>query len=272
MRSLSALVVLVTMAATATAQWIDRTIWIPDSLYGIVGSDRMLVDAATGGVWFAGFDAYGIQVYDPAAGTKVAEVRADVSCVTAMAQSTPSHRVYVVSGTVTVLDDRDYSVVAELDSVSAGPLAYDSRDDKMYIATSYPDSLILVYKPGPDTLVASMDAGGYIRTLVYDSARNRLFAVRESADIAVFDCSNDSLVAYLPVSGRPVWDMVLNPDTRRLYSISWRPPAGNDIGVYDADSLSGLDTISLPPEWYLDEVALTLNPATNRLYGYYGER
>jgi WD40 repeat protein len=271
MRVMSVLLVLFAMVATATGQWIDRAFWFPDSMYGIEGSDKMLVESGTGRLWFAGFDAYRVQVYDPTAGTKVATVQGELSSVYGLAQSVPSHRVYVAAaGGLTAIDDRDYSVVAQINVTGTRSLVYDSRDDKMYTTMSYPESLLLVYKPGPDTLVGSLDIGGYIRTLVYDSVRNRLFALRENADIAVFDCSTESLVAHLPVSGEAVWDLALNPSTRRLYSIGWRSPAGNDIRVYDADSLTVLDTISLPSQWDVDDVKLALNPATSRLYGWYG--
>jgi hypothetical protein len=270
MRVTSVLAGLFVLAASAVGQWIDRSFWFPDSMYGIEGSNKMLIESGTGRLWFGGFDALKVQVYDPTTGTKVATVPGELACVLGFAQSVPSHRVYVTGDGLTIIDDRDYSVVAQIHVSGNGSLAYDSRDDKMYTDMYYPDSLLLVYKPGPDTLVASLDIGGYIRTLVYDSIQNRLFALRESADIAVIDCSHDTIISHLPVSGEPVWDIALNPVTRRLYSIGWRSPAGNDIRVYDADSLTVLDTISLPAQWDIDDLKLALNPATNRLYGWYG--
>ncbi|MBM3315738.1 hypothetical protein FJY71_07885, partial [candidate division WOR-3 bacterium] len=112
MKRLSVLGLLLAIAALAAGQWIEKTIWLPESLHSIEGTNVFVCDTASGKVYMGGWDAEYLHVLNSATRQKVKSY--ELSMVTALVHAAPAHRVYAVSpdyGEVWMIDDRTDSVV-----------------------------------------------------------------------------------------------------------------------------------------------------------------
>jgi YVTN family beta-propeller protein len=112
-------------------------------------------------------------------------------------------------------------------------VAYDSIDDKCYVTYS---------GGGDESVRVCRSNGGRIRSIplpwayrcLWDAVANRLYvACGELNQVAVIDCSTDSVIAHIGVGVYPL-HMVLNPIRRKLY-------VAND----DDESVTVIDLVSL---------------------------
>ncbi|MBM3314913.1 YncE family protein, partial [candidate division WOR-3 bacterium] len=144
---------------TAGAQWLETTIWLPDSLGGIEHP------------WAV--------YYVP-----------------------PSNCVYVCGEEgVLVVDCATIARVARFDLSEPSLLAFDSRDNKVYLHYYGQGESLAVIDPVAHRVVSRVRAGRYIEALCYNPVANKLYCLGGSNTdtITVVDCEGDSVLSRVYV-------------------------------------------------------------------------
>ncbi len=121
-------------------------------------------------------------------------------------------------------------------------LAYDSIDNKAYCTfmDGGEDSVLVVDGTTHRRIKAlPLDWANYV---VWDGMRNKLYvSCGERNVVAVFDCTQDSLVAEIPVTGYPL-KMYLNGRHRKLYVLN---SDGESVSIVDLVANQVIRTIPL---------------------------
>ncbi|MBM3314967.1 hypothetical protein FJY71_03885, partial [candidate division WOR-3 bacterium] len=274
MRSRLACVVVLALTATAAGQWIDRTIWTPDSMHGIYEYDVLLHNPVTNRAYFGRRHGDPLQIYDASTRTKFVTHR-NLYGARSIVHAPGQHRIYIGFAElgIAALDDRADTLVHFLElPIEQVPFArYNSRDSQLYVGSDH-YGIIYSVSCGPDTALWQSTAVEEPVAMEYDSTHNRLYVLeQEQTDsmLAVLDCANGSLVACLPGTspGNAAHDLALNTSLGKLYVLTEQGPRGAlRLAVYDTDSLSLLGDVPLPPEWNFEPIGLWLNPVSNFLY------
>ena len=261
------------LAVGASGQWLEKRLWLPDSITGVWGSDRVLFNPINHHAYIGGPDADGLQIFDYTTRTKVGFVDS-VYELSGMFLCPDRQRVVVleaVQGRVYTLDALTDSLLGFVevgDEPACG--VYNPMQHKAYVGLRNTAAL-LVFDPGPDTLMGRIELTDEVIRIAYDSATNRVFGMASDGSthgIKVIDCAGDTLVGVLPTVDNYCYDLAFNPAARRLYCLGNSFTTGlSEVWVYDVDSLALLDTIVMPESWSsVGNGRLLLNPATNRLY------
>ena len=274
MRRLFLLGSLVLLVSNVQSQWLEKSLWLPDSISGLEGSSQILFNPINHHAYIGGTEAEFLQIVDYSTRAKVGFI--DSIHATNMFLCPDRQRVYVGDydrDAVAVLDAATDSVlrIAELGSTPVCGV-YNAQVHKAYVGT-WGDAALYVLDPGPDTLLTVIQLADEVIRVACDSATNRVFGMAYDGSthgIKVIDCAGDSLVGVLPTMDDYCVDLALDPAARRLYCLgrSFTTELA-EVWVYDVDALSLLDTVALPASWSDIDGRLLLNSAAGRLYAGY---
>jgi YVTN family beta-propeller protein len=222
-----------TFVSICLGQYLETTLWLPDSLGGLDGITNVLFCPLDSTVWTAGKD---VTVVDPVSVSKLQVVARDAD-VYAMLYNHLEGKVYftdLFADSLSVVDARTRTVVARVpvgDSPSS--LAFDSVGNKVYCGNEQSDEVFVV-DCSTDTVVARVDVGSFPVGLMFDPLDMKVFCSNASGhSVSVIDALEDSVIATIELSGRTC-SLAFNPDARRVYC-----KAGSTVAVIDArgDSL-----------------------------------
>ncbi|UCG43073.1 MAG: hypothetical protein JSU73_00200 [candidate division WOR-3 bacterium] len=134
-----ALCALILAACPAHSQFLETTVWLPDSFGGLLWPQHMLYDPANGLVYVGGEVGECVSVFDPSTLEKVAKVPVGL-CVSDMCLSHGGGRVWAAAGssnTVTAIDARTNTVLGTV-SVGHNPSSLAMADSlgKLYCANA----------------------------------------------------------------------------------------------------------------------------------------
>jgi DNA-binding beta-propeller fold protein YncE len=130
---------------------------------------------------------------------------------------------------VVVIDADSGKLLATIRLGGARSLAIEPLGGHVFAGTS--DGHISEIDPDRKSIVRSLDAGGAVDVLLYDSNSGRLYADGDGrAELATFDARSFTVLTPLPLPGRVPAGLVPDPITRELYvDFSDRP----EIAVVD---------------------------------------
>jgi len=272
MRRLYVLGFVLLLASNVQSQWLEQTVWLPDSIVGLEEPSRILFNPINHHAYIGGSESDLLQIFDYATREKVGFIDS-LGPTTDMFMCPDRQRVYILGpdwGGVFTLDAQTDSVLRFVD-LSTEPACgvYNPQEQKAYVG-AWADAALFVLDPGPDTLLTVIQLADEVIRIAYDSVTNRVFGMAHDGSthgIKVIDCAGDTLVGVLPTMDDYCVDLAFNPATRRLYCLgkSFTTELA-EVWVYDVDALSLLDTIALPESWYSIDGRLLLNPAAGRLY------
>ena len=207
----------------ASGQWLETTIYLPDSAGGVLDPRIAASDAAGMKVYVGGSTA-GVSVLDGETGERLYRIQtgADVSAICC---NSVRNKVYIASrssDTVTVADGTTGQVVASV-PVGAGPtaLAWHPTGERVYVACAgryqQVDSLLYEIDCSADTVRAIYRVGKYPVALCYNRVNNTLYcANRESNTVSAVSCSEMPLVIHIPVGEAPT-ALACNPLNNKVY-------------------------------------------------------
>ena len=271
LRRLSVVALLVVLCGFGQAQWLEKELWLPDSMSGLDWPDRIMFNPLNHHAYIGGYEAENIQIFDYTERQKAGMI-SDVYQVVDILLCPDRQRIVFLEaehGRLYTLDALTDAVLRHTyicDSLACG--IYNPMVHKVYIGARGQTALF-VFDPGPDTLLGRIELADHVTEVAFDSATSRLFGMAsEGSDhaIKVLDCVRDTLVGVLPTMAKACVDLAIDPAGRRLYCLGRSSAFNCEIWVYDMDSLAVLDTIALADTWCDDPVKLLLNPATSRLY------
>ncbi len=232
MKKMLALIGLVAVSI-CSGQYLETSIYLPDSLGGLDGITNVLFCPLDSTVWTAGKD---VTVVDPVSVSKLQVVARDAD-VYAMLYNHLEGRVYftdLFADSLSVVDARTRVVVARVpvgDSPSS--LAFDSVGNKVYCGNEQSDEVFVV-DCSTDTVVARIDVGSFPVGLMFDPLDMKVFCSNASGhSVSIIDAIEDSVIATIELGGRTC-SLAFSPGARRVYC-----KAGSTVAVIDArgDSL-----------------------------------
>ncbi len=258
-------------AAVTTAQQFEGNLWFCDSITGIASARAVLHNTTSNHVYFYGTNQGYIQVVDGATHQKLGPVETGQSIVNAV-HCYNGGRVYAHHEDyyrMVVLDDQTDSVLWTSDIYEHQDMAYSPQMNKLYMLNDR--DFVIVFDPGPDTVLATVFLPYSADSLAVDSAHNRVFAYNSGGpchQCVAIDCSTDVVVDSLQAHDSiRIYSLITHPGFSKMYALGqhqWPDP--HWIWVFDAISLALVDSIMLPESWDADESQMMLNPSTDHLY------
>jgi len=255
--------------STASGQWLETTIHLPDSSepYAICYS------SVSNKVYCANRVTNSVAVIDGETNAILTIVTVDTG-PTALCYNPNDNKVYCTNigvgpmhdGKLTVIDCMTDSVIATL-ATGFGPcaLCYDSVENKIYCANGN-SSTATVIDGATDTIIATVPVGDGPGLVCYNSANNKVYFAYCGyvGEVTVIDGATDTIVATVVVGNFPS-ALCYNPARNKVYCANDWDPA---LTVIDGatDSVIATVPVSVGPH------ALCYNPINDEVYcaGWYG--
>jgi YVTN family beta-propeller protein len=209
------------LAAAALGQWLEETIWLPDSLSGVICPSDICYNPTENVMYVGGELGRTIMVVDAQTLDKKARVPVRQG-VAALCFDRANNQLYCadtgqyVQSTVTVIDGSTNEVKAALD-VGTDPcaLCLDTVQGKLYCSVAG-SGVVAVVNCETNQVVASVDVGSSGGLCWNPSAGKVYCANPGGATVTVIDCATDSVVATVPTPDRPTL-VCYNPVQNKVY-------------------------------------------------------
>lgn len=250
------------LAATVNAQWLERTVHLPDSL-AVGRALRIAYNQSLNTVYVAG-EAGRVLALDASTNQKLGYIEAGYG-VEAILCNPQEDKVYIANhddSTVTIIDCLTNTRIATL-GVGAGPtdLAFSSLGNKVYCANEESND-ITVIDGATDAVLTTVPTGVDPMHMAYDSTNNKVFVTcMTSSELVVIDAGVDTVLARIPTNRVPE-PILWNPQGNKLYHSLASSPSDSYICIRDA---AAHDTITVVRAGMGPE-ALCLNNTDNKVY------
>jgi len=273
MKPACVLLALCCLLTTTNAQRFESTLYVPDSLMGILEPGAIVCNSMQNTVYVGGGSRYVIAV-DGQTNQKLIRIPIGTwQHVNALCYSPQDNMVWCTSenyltpdtGSVTAIDATTNSVVAQV-NVSNIPVAlcYDSLGNKVYCAsdggTPQLDSTVTVIDAATNGIIATVAVGLQPRALCYVPHVDKVYCANSySGNVMVIDGATNGVVATIATPDTPI-ALCYNPQENKVYCAN-HDSAGS-VTVIDCASDSVVATVAagvLPR-------ALCYNSQENRIY------
>jgi len=221
MRRTSLLLVLVLTSAT-TAQRLETTIWLPDTLTATVNLAGGFAVKSGNRVYLHGGGGGYLAVLDGASSHRVGRLRSGMGNYSAC--SDPVHnRIYSTNhndGTITATE----IATGEARTIGVGsfgplhrPMALNVAAGRVYVGTYSPCAVVVV-ATATNTIVSTIPLASNPRALAINSVGTRVYCQSDNGNITVFNGAGDSVLMTIGLRG---WgeNLCFNADGTRLYAI-----------------------------------------------------
>jgi DNA-binding beta-propeller fold protein YncE len=205
------------LASVVSAQYLEATIKLPDTLGPLTGPYHLAWDEnpAHPRLYVGGEgDSGGVIVAEPITCKRLARI--STGPVKSLCYVPPHRKLYVASlsaDSIAVVDcatNQISSVIRTSDSVPV--IQYNAQNDRLYCGGDE----IAVIDCATDSMVGAIPVAA--SSFGYDSASNKLYVGR-NGPLGVIDCTSDSLVATIPeVSSATA--LCFNPTAQKIYAVT----------------------------------------------------
>jgi YVTN family beta-propeller protein len=187
----------------SVAQRPGTTIWLPDSLGGLIHPFRAVYDSENASFYVGGATPF-VLVVDARSGRRTARISIDSGRTQAFCYNWRHNKIYAASsGAVSVIDGHTNAVVKTIAmgrNESPNQMIYVPGSDRIYGAAIYRG--IRVFDCEGDSVVGKIDVPGTANAIYYSAKSNRLacayfqhyYDAPSHGGIVVFDCANNSIV------------------------------------------------------------------------------
>jgi YVTN family beta-propeller protein len=135
---------------------------------------------------------------------------------------------------------------------------YNSRNNKIYDAGYYDDSVVVI-GGSTNSVLASVPNGSGPRALCYNPTNNKVYCANEfSGDVTVIDGATNSVLATVVVGDEPC-ALCYDPQDNRVYCAN---RYSNDVTVIDGATNGVVTTVAVGA----GPCAFACNPVQNRVY------
>ncbi|UCG42230.1 MAG: hypothetical protein JSU73_10165, partial [candidate division WOR-3 bacterium] len=197
-----AILVLV-LAVSAGAQYIEGVIYLPDSLSGIENVNLIVHNPANNNVFVAERYESSVVVFDGVTNRRFA--RTTIQPVVAMCYNMTDNAVYCATecDTIFVLDGVSGRVLSVIPGTGLlAELCHNPIENKLYGVYSWEedddDSTVTVIDCDAGQVSGRIAVGRETEELCFNPDDNRLYCtVSDSEGIAVIDCATDSIMKYV---------------------------------------------------------------------------
>ncbi|UCG42231.1 MAG: hypothetical protein JSU73_10170 [candidate division WOR-3 bacterium] len=247
-------------ASVALGQYLEKTIWLPDSFRAVGTPSNVLYNSGSNTIYVGDRSSGGIVVLDGITLRKAAQVFLP-GAPSVMLYAPEVNKVYCLtrSDSVYVIDGAGHGVLTRV-PVGQYPkdLCYNSVSRRIYCA-SYSGQSVTAIDANADTVVATVTLPVRPEKMCCNWVGNKVYsAERSEGRVYVIDGAGDSILTDLYVSEVP-GQMLYNPLSNRVYCPD---EAFDDVGIIDA----GADTLIRWITMGASHMGLCMNPPDNELY------
>jgi YVTN family beta-propeller protein len=268
------------LAAVASAQWLEKVIYLPDSLSGVIWPSCLALNPDAHMIYVSGsyddrtrsgLDAY-VMVLDAHTTEKVARIAVQEN-VASLCYNPVVHKLYAshpFNGRTSVIDGFSNNVSSTVE-FDAEPtlLCCNTVNGKMYVSSHLTDNSMAILDGDGDSVIRKVPVTGNQWGLAFDSIGNKVYcsrvALQTGAAILVVDGVGDSALRELPIEVDPV-DMAVSASHRRLYCYGWGGGYEGALVIVDTDGDTILKTIRAGPGGSEDGQVLCVNERRGEVY------
>ncbi|MEO0019151.1 MAG: hypothetical protein ABIK47_00730 [candidate division WOR-3 bacterium] len=254
------LIIFLVLICTAIvfAQWLEKTIYLPDSFGGPISPERIFYHAANNTVFVFGYHDPAILVLDGVTHRKIARI--DLPGYAGNFSYNPEeNKLYVCQSynySLYVIDPAGNRLIRTITLPHyAYDITYNPNLNRVYIVGEEYCSVIDCVR---DSLLKTIPLPEYSKNICCATLVNKVYCVMDNDDVAVIDCTSDSIIKTF-YSGAGPYGMLYNHLTNRLYIAEGYD---EDITVVDCERDSVIRWVIAGYEPKL----LCLNPISNRFY------
>ena len=193
--------VILLTSSLSFGQWLETTIWLPDSMVGLYDPVCLAYNPTNDRVYVGGRVGVGLFVIDGASSQKIAKLRTKAG-VRALCYNQVHNKLYVAAqaDSIAVVDGTSSSVVAMV-PVGRVPwlICCNSQGSKAYCANRLSND-VSVIDCSADTVVAtiSLGTGSYPAGMCHNCQDDKVYCSdRNDGSVFVIDGSTDTLITRL---------------------------------------------------------------------------
>ena len=261
MRLSCVLLVLVCLLSVASAQWLETTIWMPDSFGGLLGGPQCLAyDSADDAVYVGGNGGSLVMAISGSSNQKIARIPVK-SNVCAFCRNPQNDKVYCAcpdSHCVTILDGATNVVdTAPVTGYYPDALCYNPQNNAVYCANGHGSS-VCVIDGATNRVLTLFGVGTSPRALCYNPQDNKVYcANEEDLNVTVIDGATNRVITNA-TTGHGTTALCYNPTDDEVYCAECRD---NAVAVMNgiSNNVVHVSVGSYP-------CALTCNPGEDRVY------
>jgi YVTN family beta-propeller protein len=247
--------------AIGQAQWLETTIYLPDSLTGVVYPQAFTYNVTNNTIYVGGEYGKCIIVIDGATNEKIARIQAGNN-IKALCWNSINNKVYSANyddDNVTIIDGTTNSVITTL-SVGSGPcgLSYNPTDSKIYCANE-DSSNITIIDGANNSVVTTVTVGSDPYALEYNPTNNKIYCANEgSGTVTIIDGANNSVITTVTVGSDP-YALEYNPTNNKIYCAN---EGSGTVTIIDGSTNAVITTVTVGSY----PRALAYNPVNNKVY------
>jgi YVTN family beta-propeller protein len=217
-----AVFILCCIVSLSTAQYVESTIPLLDSISGLTGVGSLVYHSSTNTIYVGGYESYLVAVN---AQTNSRAERVAVGYGPHLLCSDPiGNKIYSFNygPTATVIDGATNQAVKTIPVVRyPSEVCYSGRERKLYWINTF-DSLVRVIDCVGDSMVAQIVVAPGPVGLCYNSFNNRLYCAQPTTDDAtVIDCAADTIVGTIWVRGIEPRDICYDSVSNCVYTANY---------------------------------------------------
>lgn len=252
--------IILSLSTTLWGQWLEETIYIPDSLSGITCPICLTYNSTNNKIYVGG-EGNCVIVIDGATNEKIAKIPVG-DYPYALVWNSTNNKVYCanyLSRNVTVIDGATNTVDTTI-TVGDYPraLVWNSTNNKVYCANEVSDN-VTVIDGATNTVITTITVGDNPYALFWNSTNNKVYcANRASNNVTVIDGATNTVDTTITAGNYPC-ALVWNSTNNKVYCAN----AGSDnVTVIDGATNTVITTIDVGAE----PLAFTWNSIQNRVY------
>jgi DNA-binding beta-propeller fold protein YncE len=247
------IVLLCLLSTLGSAQWLEREVVIGDTFGGISPTGGIVVNPISGNVYI---ESEPTQIFNPVTMEKIR----GPGGMGPVVFSPASGKGYVIDDESLLIFDAgaDTFIGTVHLPFYTSAFAYNPTLNRLYLGSTSRET-VYVFDPAGDTILHGVDVGVDVRSLLWDSAWNRVYVGTESDSLGVIDCAADTVLAEVDLGIGYVQLLALSAGSRKLYCIGEVP---DPVVAVSTDSLKPIGVLQGVTDLY----ATAYSPVTDRMY------
>jgi YVTN family beta-propeller protein len=239
------------------SQWLETTIYVPDSLIGVLYPQIFTYNATNNRIYVSGEESQHLIVIDGETNQKIAKIPIG-EYPSALCWNSVSNKVYCTdeeNDNVTIVDGATNQVITTIEVFGgARTLLYNPTDNKVYCAGGN----ITIINGATNTLINYVLVGNNPSALAYNSTNNKVYCADwAGSDVVVIDGATNQVITTTQVGLEPSV-LLYNPTNNKIYCANHY----NSVSVIDCVTDQQIAWI-----WVGEGVrAFAYNPIQNRVY------
>ncbi|HEX7319549.1 MAG TPA: T9SS type A sorting domain-containing protein [bacterium] len=215
---LSLIIVILLLPGFAMCQWLETTIWVPDSLVGVNHATAISNNSATNRVYMCGEGEY-MLVIDGATGQKIARIPLS-GRVTGIDCNPLRNKIYVCAeySGIKVFDGATNQLLQYIPHFEPAFIRYNPVNDRIYVfdSSNY-GHYIRVIDCQADTIVKTINSPSSCAGACFNPFNNKFYcSYYFGTEVFVFDCATDSISKQVPV-GDNLSFMIYRATRNKIY-------------------------------------------------------